>query len=304
MEPVLWSRKLLLHAECKANLIQLHACTLNQNEIRNLLDLFVLWCQWLLDKSLEYVRLSKKWVNVKKIFSYCDISGTVSGKLTADRMLLSFIYSLFNLFLFFLSSLEDMLIDLREEGREGDQEGNINAREKHLSIASHTPSNRGPLVRAPVGDWTCKVGMEPWLGIKPVTFSIYGELQPSEPHQQRHSFILFRWYLVILHLFLFPSILLLSHFSLCSPPPPLQYTHTTCTYSHKYIPLWKPIHGHVRLPTIFWHAPPNLPPRFYFSQFSVDVHSCSYSSFSLLPCARIQDTGTCFTLLLFTPYAA
>ena len=87
-----------------------------------------------------------------KIFSYCDISGTVSGKLTADRMLLSFIYSLFNLFLFFLSSLEDMLIDLREEGREGDQEGNINAREKHRSIASHTPSNRGPLVHAPVGD--------------------------------------------------------------------------------------------------------------------------------------------------------
>ena len=67
-----------------------------------------------------------------------------------------------------------MLIDLREEGREGDQEGNINAREKHRSIASHTPSNRGPLVHAPVGDWTCKVGMEPWLGLKPITFQFMG----------------------------------------------------------------------------------------------------------------------------------
>ena len=42
--------------------------------------------------------------------------------------------------------------------------------------------DRLPPVHAPTGDWTCNLGYVPWMGIKLVTFLVYGMmLQPTEP---------------------------------------------------------------------------------------------------------------------------
>ena len=70
------------------------------------------------------------------------------------------------------STLEDMLIDFREKGREGEREKNIDVREKHQL----------PLTHAPTWDWNCNLDMYPDKN-QTCNLSVYWTmLQPNETH--------------------------------------------------------------------------------------------------------------------------
>ena len=92
---------------------------------------------------------------------------------------------------FFKSSLEDMLIDFRERGREGGREG-----EKHAWVASPMCPDQGPLIYHPT-NWGLKQQPRyvPWLGIKPMTLLVYRMmLQPTEPRLPRLYTMFFKQY--------------------------------------------------------------------------------------------------------------
>ena len=67
-----------------------------------------------------------------------------------------------NILLVFSPSSENMLIDVeRGKGREREREKNIDVKERHWSIASHTHDDQG---------LNSQLRHVPWLGIEPLTF--------------------------------------------------------------------------------------------------------------------------------------